>query len=126
MYLIIILILVLLNLNYKEGYWNRKKFLQRLHKERERLRLQEEQRLQTIRNWFLQRERERIERQRQQVLEAQRLRRIELERIERERIQAQLDEERTLRLIEEQKKLEKIKAEEDKGILTSYTYIHNL
>jgi NIMA (never in mitosis gene a)-related kinase len=124
MYLIIILFIVLLNLNYKEGYWNRIKFLQRIHEERERLRLQEQQRLETIRNQLLQRMRERAERHRQQLLETQRLRRLELERIERERVQAQLEEER--RLIEEQKKLEKIKAEEEKGILTSYTYIHNL
>lgn len=126
MYLFIILTVVLLNLNYKEGYWSRINFLQRLHEERKRLRLQEEQRLETIRNQLLQRMRERAERYRQQLLETQRLRRLELERIERERVQAQLEEERRLRLIEEQKKLEQIKAEEEKGILTSYTYIHNL
>jgi hypothetical protein len=119
MYLIIILFIVLLNLNYKEGYWSRINFLQRLHEERERLRLQEQQRLETIRNQLLQRMRESDERHKQQLLESQRLRTLELERIERERVQA--EEER--QLIEEQKKLEKIKAEEEKGILTSYTYI---
>lgn len=126
MYLIIILFLVLWTMNYKEGYWNRRHFLERIRQERERIRIQEEQRLQAIRNWFLQRERDRIERDRKQLLESQRLRRLELERIERERVQAQLEEERRLRLLEEQKRLAKIKAEEEKGILTSYTYIHNL
>jgi adenylate kinase family enzyme len=104
-------------MNYKEGFWRRNSFLQALRDMRERLRIQEEQRLQNIRNWFLQRERER---QRKRLEEEQVRRRLEAERLERERIQAILDEQRRLRLIEEQKELDRISREEKQGILTSY------
>lgn len=120
MYLILILFIVLFNMNYKEGFWGRNSFLQRLRDMRKQLRIQEERRLQNIRNIFLQRERKRIERKRKILHDEQVRRRVEAERLERERIQAILDEQRRLRLIEEQKELDRISKEEKQGILTSY------
>ena len=117
MYLILILFIVLFNMNYKEGFWGRNSFLQQIREWRERLRIQEEQRLQNIRNIFLQSQRDRESRRLQ---EEQVRRRLEAERLERERIQAILDEQLRLRRIEEQKELDRISREEKQGILTSY------
>ena len=46
-------------MNYKEEFWGRNSFLQQIREWRERLRIQEEQRLQNIRNIFLQSQRDR-------------------------------------------------------------------
>jgi len=134
MYLIIIFIIVVIfYLNRKsEGFWIRGRsrpfdsIREKIKQFREKIKSQNEQRLQHLRNIFLNNERKRKEAERKRLEEQQLQRRLIAQRLERERIQAKLDEERRLRLIEEQKELDRISKEESKGILTSYSYINLL
>ena len=134
MYLIIIFIIVVIfYLNRKsEGFWIRGRsrpfdyIREKIKQFREKIKRQNEQRLQHLRNIFLNNERKRKEAERKRLEEQRLQRRLLAQRLERERIQAKLDEERRLRLIEEQKEHDRISKEESKGILTSYSYINLL